>query len=382
MHIAVNGWFWNQPHTGSGQYVRRLLHHLVKVAPDVRLTLVLPPILREADDLPDNVSILPTSGPGGAVGKVWFEQRTFPQAVAQVQADIAHVPYWGPPLTSPARLVTSVLDVIPLAIPDYSRSAGARLYTALASAAARGSAHTLTLSEASKIDITEYLHIPPEQITVTYLAADPVFHPKIGAEHDEAVRRKYNLPERFVLYLGGFDLRKQVNQLLLAYSYVVQAEGDSVPLVLAGREPQWGTSMFPDMRRYAAELGLSDQVRWIGYVDEADKPALYRLARVFVYPSRYEGFGLPPLEAMACGTPVVANELSCFPEIAGNGAFLVEPGSARAMAGAIIALLNQDPLRHSLINAGLARATNFSWRKTAQQTRAVYEQVMAQRPPT
>jgi glycosyltransferase involved in cell wall biosynthesis len=134
--------------------------------------------------------------------------------------------------------------------------------------------------------------------------------------------------------------------------------------------------MFPDMRQYAQDLGISESIQWLGFVEEADKPSLYRLARVFVWPSRYEGFGLPLVEAMASGTPVVANEVSCFPEIVQDGAFLVEPGSARAMAGAIIALLHQEPLRQTQINAGLARATFFSWRKTAQETLAVYEQVM------
>jgi len=131
------------------------------------------------------------------------------------------------------------------------------------------------------------------------------------------------------------------------------------------------------MRRYAAELKITDYIRWIGYIDEADKPALYRLADVFVFPSMYEGFGLPVLEAMASGTPVVANNVSSIPEVAGDGAYLVENGNARAMAGAIIALLLQQPFRESLINQGLARATNFSWRKTARETLAVYEKVMA-----
>lgn len=376
MHVAVNGWFWNQPNTGSGQYVRRLLHNLVKVAPNLQLTLVLPPGVTQADDLPENVSIVTTAGRGGKIGKVIFEQRTYPRMVAQVQADIAHVPYWGAPLTSPARLVTSVLDVIPAVIPDYSRGFGGRLYTALVTATARGSAHIITLSEASKIDITEHLDIPAGAITVTYLAADPVFHPRMGAERDAAVRKKYDLPADFVFYISGFDVRKQLNQLLLAFTYVVQAEGTNVPLVIAGREPKWGTPMFPDMRKYAQELGIADHIRWIGYVDEADKPSLYRLAKVYVTPTRYEGFCLPLLEAMASGTPVVANEVSCLPEIAGDGAFLVEPGNAQKMGGAILALLNQEPLRQTMINAGLARATNFSWRKAARETLAVYERVM------
>lgn len=378
MHIAFNGWFWDQPNTGSGQYIRNLLPHLRRIAPDLQMTLVLPPHNSSPDDLPDNVSVVTTGGRGGQVGKVLFEQRTFPKAVARVGADIAHVPYWGPPLSSPARLVTSVLDVIPLALPDYAQGFKARLYTSLVTAAARGSAHTLTLSEAAKADIVKYLDLPPERITVTYLAADERYHPKIGAERDEAVRQKYNLPDQFVLYLGGFDIRKQVNQLLLAYTYVGQAEGDNIPLVIAGREPAWGTSVFPDLPAYAAELNITDYVRWLGYVDEADKPSLYRLADVFVFPSMYEGFGLMPLEAMASGTPVVANDVSSIPEIVGDAAYLVQPGDARAMAGAIIALLLQQPLRDSLVNQGLARATNFSWRKTAKETLAVYEQVIRQ----
>lgn len=376
MHIAFNGWFWDQPNVGSGQYLRRLLHNLCRVAPEHQYTLVLPPHIKSADDLPENVSVVTTSGSSGKLGKVIFEQRTYPRMVARVEADIAHVPYWGGPLSSPARLVTSVLDVIPLVIPEYSSGFGARLYTSLVSATARGSAHILTPTHASKIDIVEYLGIAADDITVTYLAPEPEFHPRMGAERDAAVREKYDLPDRFVLYVGGFDLRKNLNQLLLAYTYVIDAEGPEAPLVIAGREPGWRSPMFPDMRQYADELGISEHLRWIGYVDEADKPSLYRLARVFATPSRYEGFGLPVIEAMASGTPVVANEISCFPEIVGDGAFLVEPGNARKMAGAIIALLNQEPLRQSQINAGLARATHFSWRKTAQETLRVYEQVM------
>jgi glycosyltransferase involved in cell wall biosynthesis len=127
-------------------------------------------------------------------------------------------------------------------------------------------------------------------------------------------------------------------------------------------------------------LELNDVIQWIGYVDDDDKPSLYRLADVFVFPSRYEGFGLPVLEAMASGTPVVANEVSSIPEVAGDAAFLVKPGSqmnmARIMGGAIIALLLQDQFRQTQISRGLAQATNFGWRKTARETLAVYDKVM------
>ncbi len=377
MHIAFNGWFWDQPNTGSGQYVRHLLPALRRVAPELRMTLVLPPHNPTPDDLPNDVTIVTTRGGSGNLGKVWFEQRTYPRVVRRVGADIAHVPYWGPPLSSPARLVTSILDVIPLVIPAYSAGFTRQLYTSLVSAGARGSAHILTISDAAKADIVTHLGVPEAMITTTPLAVDDHYHPRLGAERDADARRKYNLPDNFVLYLGGFDARKQVNQLLLAWTYVQQAEGENVQLVIGGREPQWGSPMFPDLRKYAADLDINESIRWIGYVDEADKPSLYRLAKVFVFPSRYEGFGLPVLEAMASGTPVVANDVSSIPEIVGDGAYLVPSGDSRKMAGAILALLLQESLRDSLINQGLARATHFSWRKTAKATLDVYERVLA-----
>ncbi|MBZ0275522.1 MAG: glycosyltransferase family 1 protein, partial [Anaerolineae bacterium] len=245
MHIAFNGWFWDQPNTGSGMYVRRLLHNLRRVAPALDMTLIVPPHNRSLDDLPDDVSVVTTGGRGGKLGKVLFEQRTFPKMVGRVGADIAHVPYWAPPLSSPARLVTSILDVIPLALPEYVGGIAGRLYTSLVSAAANGSAHTLTLSQASKADIVRYLHLPEASVTPTYLAADEAYHPKIGAERDTAVREKYHLPESFILCLGQFDRRKNINQLLLAYTYIMQAEGDAYPLVLTGREPEWRDPLFP-----------------------------------------------------------------------------------------------------------------------------------------
>ncbi len=374
MHIAFNGWFWNQVNVGSGQYIRRLLHDLRRISPDLEMTLVLPPGYNEPDDLPQNVNLITTQGKTNRLGKILFEQRTFPQMVARSGADIAHVPYWGPPLRSSARLVTSVLDVAPLLYSEYAGGIGGRIYNALVAAAAGGAAHVITLSEASKQDIVEHLNIPAEHITAIYLGVDQRFHPQMGAENDDAIREKYNLPDEYILHMGGFDIRKQLGLLLAAYTYVAQAEGDTYPLVLAGKEPDWSKAVFPDMRAYADKLSLDEYVRWIGYVDEADKAAVYRMANVYVSPSAYEGFGLPLIEAMASGTPVVANKIPVYEEIVGDGAFLVE--SEREMAGAIIALLLQEPLRKSMINQGLAQATRYNWRKTAQATLEVYEQVM------
>ncbi len=376
MHIALNGWFWQQDSTGSGQYLRQLLRELRAAAPEVELSLILPPHIQNPSDLPAGVRAISSGKARRAskLGKVYFEQRSFPQRAGEIGADIAHVPYWGPPLVCPVKLITTVLDVIPLLYTVYAAGALTNLYTGLVSAAARGSNHIITISETAKLDIEEQLRLPETAITVTYLAPDARFHPQIGAERDAAVRAKYDLPEHFTLYLGGFDWRKQVNTLLLAYTYVAEADGDTFPLVLAGREPAYDDKLFPDLRAYSRRLKIEEYVRWIGFVDEADKAALYRLADVFVLPSLYEGFGLAALEAMAAGTPVVTSKALVFEEILEDAAYMVD--NAREMAGAIIALLIQQPLREAMINQGLALASNYSWRKTAWETLAVYEKVM------
>lgn len=376
MHIAFNGWFWNQ-HVGSGEYLRQLVKNLLKVSPDLDLSLILPPHIPNPADVPDKVKVIHT-GKGQSASKfrkVWFEQVTFPRMAKKVGADIAHVPYWGPPLSCPVRLVTTVLDVVPLIYPIYAEGFFTNLYTSLVSAATRGSGHIITISETAKLDIEDKLNIPEQDITVTYLAQDERYHPRMGAQKDAAVREKYNLPDQFVLYLGGFDWRKQVNDLLLAYTYVGEAEGDNIPLVIAGREPQWRDPLFPNMRDYAEKLNITDYVQWIGFVDEEDKPSLYRLADVFVFPSKYEGFGLEPLEAMASGTPTITSNAVIFEEVLEDGAYTVP--DARSMAGAIIAMLIQEPLRNTMINQGLAVASKYTGRKTAKETLTVYEQVMA-----
>lgn len=379
MHIAINGWFWDQPHIGSGQYLRRLLPLLPRVAPQgTRFSLILPDAAAPTD-LPAGVEAVTTRTSRSNWGKINFEQRVFPSQVGRLKADVAFVPYWAPPLSSPAPLVVNILDLIPVVLPEYSKGFLPRLYTSLVSTSARGAAQILTLSEGSKADIVKHLGIPAERITVTPLAADERYHPRMGAERDREVRQRYNLPDRFILGIGGFDLRKNFYQLLLAYSYVVETEGDEVLLVIAGREPKWDNMLFPDLRAFAQDLGIADFIRWTGYIEEDDKPSLYRLAEVFAFPSTYEGFGLPVLEAMASGTPVVAGEIPTNEEIAGDAAFLVpvaplnasadqQGSAARKMAGALLALLGQPDLRDTMINAGLAQATRFSWRKTAQTT--------------
>ncbi len=378
MHVAFNGWFWNRPNTGSGQYTRRLVHYLNRLVSDLTITLIYPHH-DEINDVPPSVRVARTPARAGHVGKVLFEQVGFPRAVAAAGADLAHVPYWGGPLRCAVPVVVTIHDMTTEMIRDYRRSPQVRLYNALVSAAARGAAHIITDSFSSKLDVMDVLGIDEDDVTAIYLSVGSEFSAESNFLLDMALAQKYDLPEDFVLYLGGYELHKNVITLLAAYSYVVQAVGNDFPLLLAGKKPDKVSSRFPDYDDYIARIGLTDQVRWIGYVDEADKAALYRHANTFVFPSRAEGFGFPPLEAMACGTPVVTTDAGSLPEIVGDAAFTVDPDDERDMAGAIIATLVQDNLAADMRRKGLAQAQTFSWETTAHETLLVYDAILQTR---
>ncbi len=321
------------------------------------------------------VTALPARG--GHLGKVYFEQVQFPRACRELGVDLAHVPYWGNPLQSPVPQIVTIHDLTTILVPEYRRSPQARAYNALVSASARGANHVITDSFASKLDIMDHLRIKEEAITAIYLAADPQPQAESASLVEMAVLRKYDLPDFYVLYLGGYAVHKNVITLLQAYTYVARALGLDYPLVLAGSKPGDVSATFPDYDDYVRQLGLQEYVRWIGRVDEEDKAILYQNAETFVFPSRYEGFGLGPLEAMSYGTPVVTTNCASLPEVVGGAAFTVDADDAREMAGAIIATVIEDNLRAELRQKGLQQAKKFSWEKTATETALVYDQVLS-----
>lgn len=371
LHAAINAWFWDRPDTGSGQYTRRLVEHLLKIETPPQLTLIAPQGWEIEPPAGVNVEFVALRGKGH-LAKVRFEQQDFPRLAAQVGADVAHVPYWGAPLRSPVPLVVTVHDLIPLIVPAYRGGFLARLYTGLVAASARGANAVITDSDASQDDILQHLQINPERLFAVPLAAGESYQPQTGSLVDMGIRKKYDLPPEYILYLGGYDVRKNIQMLLRAFAYVIK--GHDIPLVLAGRLPETITPRLTDVKALIAELGLEDHVQVIGWIDEADKPALYRMASVFIYPSLYEGFGLPVLEAMSCGTPVVGLARSSVPEIVGDAGFLVEPDDVRHMAGSILSILVQPDLAAELRQKGLARAAGFNWQSTAHKTFAVYMQ--------
>ena len=376
MHVAINALFWNSLHTGSGQYLRGLVSGLRKIDASIKITLIFPPNSPVQEDVPDGVNVFKAKGLGGQIGKVWFEQCTFPWIAGKLGVDIAHIPYWATPLSSPVPMVTSVFDVIPLAIADYRRSPASKMYVSLVKASAKKSSQTITISNASKADIIKYLGLDAETITPIYLAVADSYTPQTDAVRDMEVKRKYDLPDRFVLYMGGFDSRKNVDQLLLAYSQIILNGNKFIPLVIAGHAPKWGKGIFKNLRDFSKRFADESSVRRIGYVDEADKPSIYRLARVFVYPSIYEGFGIPLVEAMACGCPVIATNRTSIPEVLSDAGVYFDATSVDDLAATLMSICNDDARLEVLRQKGLRRAEFFNWEKTAKETLNVYQRAL------
>jgi len=378
MKIAINAWFYNKINTGSGQYLRYLIPALAKLDSRLEIVLVVPSFAWDAaDDIVwgKSVSVHPVSLSAGNFNKVKFEQSLFPKIAKKLKADVAHVPYWGSALAPQIPTVVTIHDIIPRVLPNYRGGAAVRLYTALVSASAANANLVLADSDASRNDILRLLNLPAAKVRKVFLAPAPRFQPAETWAEIEAVTDKYNLPEVFALYMGGFDVRKNVAALLHAWTFIAPGLGEDVKLVLAGKIPQTDSTFFPNPLKLAKDLGIEAHVIAPGWIDEADKPALYSAARLFVYPSRYEGFGLPVLEAMACGTPVVTGNVSSLPELVDTAAFQIAPDDTKSMASSIISLTIQENTHNDMANKAYQRAQKFSWQITARQTLQAYKDV-------
>jgi len=385
VRIGINAFYLDAVTTGSGQYIHHLIRWLTRLGDESEYILVKHTEWRMQNTSHSRspFSIIhsvptPFNSISENLAKLWFEQVSFPRACRRQDVELAHVPYFASPLFPTTPTVVTVHDLIPMLLPAYRGSTLVRLYTLLVAIAAKRADMVLTDSQASKWDIVHLLDIPSERVRVIYLAADDIYQPVRDEHRLAAVRRKYGLPESYLLYLGGFDQRKNVPTLLKAFAQLAKdsRSGDSrVSLVVAGRLPEKGSDFFPDPRPIVQELGIGEQVVFTGWVPEEDKPALYSGARALVFPSLYEGFGLPPLEALACGTPVIAFKRGSLPEIVGEGGLLVEPGDMEGLTEAMEKLLADDDLQTDLRQKGLAHAAKFSWEKTARETMAVYREV-------
>ena len=289
-----------------------------------------------------------------------------PLLLAAHRCDILHVQYIQPPL-APCRVVNTVHDIsfehFPHFFPRHQR-----LYLrALVPPSVRRADAVITVSDYSKRDIVERYRIPAAKVFVVHNAPAPHFRVLTDKAQLTAARRRRNLPERFVLFVSNLHPRKNLAGLLRAMHQLPNRHRD-VALVVVGRE----LNLPPATRHLLVELGLGGRVLFTGYLTTEELVCLYNLAQLFVYPSFFEGFGLPPLEAMACSTPVVTSNTSCLPEVVGDAALTADPNNPEAMAECICRLLDDQELAADLRQRGLRRAAMFSWQRAARQTFNVY----------
>ncbi|HEY88707.1 MAG TPA: glycosyltransferase family 4 protein [Thermoflexia bacterium] len=376
MRIALSGWFWNQLATGSGQYLHYLVEQLLKLFPESEFILIAPPDRLSGQVAWADLRAHPLPAPPGPGGKVWWEQVLLPRAACVVQADLLHVPYWAPPWWNPRPTLVTVHDLIPLLLPAYRGGLLGHLYTALVRAASARGAYLLTDSECSRRDILQQLRVRPAEVQAIPLAVGGDYGPAPHPD-DESIRRKLGVKPGYLLYLGGFDRRKNLQAVFNAFVGVYRRLGAEARLVVAGRLPAADTAFTPDPRRLWRESGIPEgAVRFTGFVAETDKAALYRGARVFLFPSYYEGFGLPPLEALTCGIPVVGSNAASLPAVVGAGGSLVSPTDVEGLTEAVLRLFTDEACYRQKRQAALQQAARFSWEQTATETFAVYQKLV------
>jgi glycosyltransferase involved in cell wall biosynthesis len=354
---------------GIGTYVRNLLHYLPLLDASSEYALICRPQDRQAirEMAPNFVPIVDNSRPYSVA-----EQFTVPGRLLNHHVDLFHAPHYVLPPLVPCRAVVTIHDCIHLMFPQYLPNrfaygyAKAGLWTA-----ARRAARVLTVSETSKLDIIRYCGIPADRVIVVYNAIDDRFLQAPGDDEIRRTRERYQLDGPFILYVGNIKPHKNLERLIEAFHLLRHAGVDAPKLLIIGDQ----ISKFPRLRRAVDRHKLHKFVRFLGFVSNDTLATLYRLATVFVFPSLYEGFGLPPLEAMASGTPVVASNVSSLPEVLGDAAWLVDPYQPESIADGLARVLTDEALRADLRARGLARVRAFSWEASVRRVLEVYREV-------
>ncbi|MCL4459347.1 MAG: glycosyltransferase family 4 protein [Chloroflexi bacterium] len=285
------------------------------------------------------------------------------------RVDVFHSPdFVLPPLRSGARVLT-IHDLSFLLFPEY-HDEGLRTYLERAVPASLTRADQIVaVSENTKNDLICLLDAPPDRVEVVYNGLDERFAPVRDASTLSDVRKRCRLEAPFILNVGTIEPRKNLSRLIQAYAELLGEPGFEHQLVIAGKRG-W---LYDEIFDKVDELGLSKKVRFLGYVPEEDLPALYSLADLFVFPSLYEGFGLPLLEAMACGTPVIASTSSALPEVVGDAGLLVKPTDVAGLAEAMGRTLSDRDLRQDMVRKGLERSKRFTWRGAAEKILRIYQ---------
>ena len=363
MKIAIDTQTTLGQKSGFGFYVKNLVEALSRVDPKNDYILVSPRTVagRQAKDF-------------STPQRFFWDQLTFPRRARKAKVDLLHQPCFSAPLFYPGKVIVTCHDLISIFFPENLPLASRLFYSKWEPFSYRKAAKIIAISEHTKRDLIAFLKIPENDIRVIHLAASRDFQPIKTQKTLKRVQKKYRTGPEYILDVGTLEPRKNLAFLVRAYALAVR-EGIKANLVITGKRGWYFEGLF----KLVDELSLGDKVIFTGYVAEKDLPALYSGAQAFVFPSLYEGFGLPPLEAMACGTPVISSNTSSMPEVIGKAGILISPKDERVWAKNIVKILQDRGLAQTLSKMGLRQAKKFSWDASARKTIEVYQEVLGQR---
>ncbi len=371
MHVAINAHLLAHTRSfrraGVSHYIEQVLIHLGYLDQTNQYSVYTTRgIDQQALGLPPNFRVLPSRLPTiNPRVRIPWEQLLAPLLLRQNGADLFHGVLNVLPLACPVPGVVTVHDLAFIRFPQTFRAYNRTYLDFATRMSVRRAVQILAVSEHTKRELVGLLGVPAERVVVTPNAVRAHFRPPEPATL-AAFRVSKGLPERFVLYVGTLEPRKNLTTLLSAYAEI--ARRHDVPLLVGGGKGWLYDAVFQRLE----ELGLRERVHFVGYIEEEELPLWYAAATVFVFPSIYEGFGMPPLEAMACGTPVITSNSSSLPEVVGDAGLMVAPTDASAFATALDQVLSDAALHDELRTRGLVRAQAFAWRTTAERTLAAY----------
>ncbi|MCD6450968.1 MAG: glycosyltransferase family 4 protein [Acidobacteria bacterium] len=354
---------------GIGSHIYFLLKNFAEVDKEHRFFLFAhPDDAHYFSEFPARFEFVPEYSGKYSLGELF----SLSYKARKLRLDLFHSPHYVLPFLLPCPAVVTVHDLIHLLFPQYLPHNWAKFYARyMIGRGVKRASRVITVSHSSKRDILRFFRVPEEKIEVIYNGVAPELMEPLSSEELDKVRRKYGIYEPFLLFVGNLKPHKNLRRLISSFARVA-VQVPELLLVVVGDE----LHNHPDLAREVEEKKLKGRVRFFGYTERGELKGLYQLAEILVFPSLYEGFGLPPLEAMAVGTPVVASNVSSIPEVVGDAALLVDPRDEEMIAKGILRLLNERGLKQDLIEKGKKRAKIFSWRKTAELTLEVYNQVL------
>lgn len=379
MRVGINAQklFDSQDYRNAGisRYIRGVCAHLPAVPGDERFVVYTNATVRawpavEGRRLRVAPAMMPTLAP---VLRIAWEQVVLPVLALRDRLDVLHCPLNVLPVAARVPVVLTIHDLTFIRFPERFHPAKRRYLATFTRYAAHHASRIVTDSAATRADVIDALHADPDRVAVVYPGVDPDFRPYHGeGERPEAFRARLGLPERYVLYMGTLEPRKNVDRLVRAFARLVR---DGLPhsLVLAGGRG-WD---YAAIDRAVADEGIGHRVIIPGYVRREDQPLWYSAADLFTYPSQYEGFGLPVLEALACGTPVVTSNSSSLPEVVGRAGLVIDPSDESSLAEAMRSVLTDGTLAARLRDAGPVQAAQFSWARSAAGCVRAYREAAA-----